>query len=67
MKKILVAEDEPTLREGIATAFRERGWEVHEAHNGADGIRQLEEQVFDVVVTDYMMPEANGIDVLKRC
>ena len=67
MKKILVAEDEPTLREGIATAFRERGWEVHEAPNGADGIRQLEEQVFDVVVTDYMMPEANGIEVLKRC
>ena len=28
MKKILVAEDEPTLREGIATAFEDRGWLV---------------------------------------
>jgi DNA-binding NtrC family response regulator len=67
MKKILVAEDESTLREGIATAFRERGWDVHEAPHGASAIQLLEEQVFDAVVTDYMMPENNGIDVLKRC
>jgi len=66
MKKILVAEDESTLREGIATAFRERGWDVHEASDGAEALRRLEEQVYDVVVTDYMMPQRNGFDVLKH-
>jgi DNA-binding NtrC family response regulator len=66
MKKILVAEDEKTLREGIATAFRERGWEVVEATDGAEAISRLEESVFDVLVTDYQMPGKNGLDVLKR-
>jgi len=67
MKKILVAEDEQTLREGIATAFRERGWEVVEAADGQQAVDRLEEAVFDVLVTDYQMPERNGLDVLKRC
>ena len=66
MKKMLVAEDESTLREGIATAFRDRGWEVVQAANGAEAFARLEESVFDVVVTDYQMPEKNGLEVLKH-
>jgi len=67
MKKILVAEDEPTLREGIATAFRDRGWQVEEACDGSAAIARLEEEVYDVVVTDYKMPGTSGLDVVKRC
>jgi DNA-binding NtrC family response regulator len=67
MKKILVAEDEQTLREGIATAFRDRGWHVTEATDGAQAIEQLEQQVFDVLVTDDRMPEKTGVEVLKHC
>jgi DNA-binding NtrC family response regulator len=66
MKKMLVAEDERTLREGIATAFRDRGWEVVEAADGAEAFACLEQAVFDVLVTDYQMPEKNGLEVLKR-
>lgn len=66
MKKILVAEDEQTLREGIATAFRERGWEVTEAADGNEAVARLEDEVFDVLVTDYQMPEKSGLEVLKR-
>jgi DNA-binding NtrC family response regulator len=66
MKKMLVAEDESTLRQGIATAFRDRGWEVVEAADGAEAFARLEESVFDVLVTDYQMPEKNGLEVLKR-
>ena len=65
MKKILVVEDETTLREGIATAFRERNWQVSEAADGAQAISRLEGEVFDVVVTDYKMPEGSGMDVLR--
>jgi len=67
MKKVLVIEDESTLREGIVTAFRDRGWLVSEAGTGAEAISQLEGEVFDVMVTDYKMPEGNGMDVLRRC
>jgi DNA-binding NtrC family response regulator len=66
MKKILVAEDEQTLREGIATAFRDRGWEVTEAADGNEAVARIEEEVFDVLVTDYKMPEKSGLEVLKR-
>jgi DNA-binding NtrC family response regulator len=66
MKKILVVEDEQTLREGIAAAFNDRGWQVTEAADGAEAIAMLEGEVFDLVLTDYKMPERNGIDVLKR-
>jgi Nif-specific regulatory protein len=67
MRKILVAEDEQNLREGIATAFRDRGWLVTEACDGTQAIDRLEQEVFDVVVTDYKMPERSGLEVLKRC
>jgi DNA-binding NtrC family response regulator len=66
MKKILVAEDEPTLREGIVTAFRDRGWQVTEAADGAEAMERLENEVFDVLVTDYKMPHRTGLEVLKR-
>jgi DNA-binding NtrC family response regulator len=66
MKKILVVEDEPTLREGIATAFRDRGWEAVEAEDGNQAVEALEGQSFDLVVTDYKMPESTGLDVLRR-
>mgnify|MGYP001765409915 CR=1 FL=1 len=67
MKKILVAEDEPTLREGIATAFRDRDWQVCEASDAGEAITRLEEEVFDVLLTDYKMPDRSGLEVLKRC
>ena len=66
MKKILVVEDEPTLREGIVTAFNDRGWHVSAADDGSQALSQLESEIFDVVVTDYKMPCRDGIDVLKR-
>jgi DNA-binding NtrC family response regulator len=67
MKKILIVEDEPTLREGIVTAFSDCGWQVSSAGDGAEAISQLEGEVFDVVVTDYKMPESSGMEVLRRC
>ena len=67
MKKILVVEDEQTLREGIVIAFKDRGWQVDFAECVPAATKLLEEQIYDVVVTDYKMPEGNGMDVLKRC
>jgi DNA-binding NtrC family response regulator len=67
MKKILVVEDEPTLREGIVTAFRDRGWHVMAAADGRQGCSMLESEIFDVLITDYKMPECSGMEVLKRC
>ena len=66
MKKILIVEDEPTLREGIVAAFGDRGWHVIPASDVPEACRVLEGEVFDVVLTDYKMPEGTGMDVLRR-
>lgn len=66
MRKILVAEDERNLREGIAEAFRDAGHEVVEAAAGDEALSCVEEQVFDLVVTDYKMPGMDGLELLRR-
>jgi len=66
MKKILIVEDEPNLREGIVTAFQDRGWRVVAAADGEEAFKALEGEVFDIVVTDYKMPGASGLEVIKR-
>ncbi|MEN6632044.1 MAG: sigma-54 dependent transcriptional regulator [Candidatus Polarisedimenticolia bacterium] len=66
MRKLLVAEDERHLREGIAEAFRDAGHEVSEADDGAAALKAIEEQVFDLVITDYRMPGCDGLELLRR-
>jgi len=66
MKKILIVEDEANLREGIATAFQDRGWGVVTAADGDQAFKALEGEVFDIVVTDYKMPGAGGLEVVRR-
>jgi DNA-binding NtrC family response regulator len=63
---MLVVEDEKTLREGIATAFRESAWQVVESEDGEKAMDLLEREVFDVLVTDYRMPGKSGLEVLKH-
>ncbi len=66
MKKILIAEDERNLREGIARALRDAGWDVVEAENGNEAVKRLEEQVFDVVLADFKMPGRTGVEILHH-
>ncbi len=66
MRKILVAEDERNLREGIAEAFRDAGHEVVEAAAGDEALASVEAQVFDLVITDYKMPGLDGLELLRR-
>jgi len=67
MKKILIVEDEPNLREGIATAFGERGWRAVTADSAGRAIELLEGEVFDVVLTDFKMPGGDGLEIVRRC
>jgi two-component system, NtrC family, response regulator AtoC len=67
MKKILIVEDETNLREGIATAFNDRGWRAVGALRGAQALELLEGEVFDVVLTDFKMPDGNGLEIVRRC
>ena len=65
-RHILIAEDEPTTREGLARTLRAGGYEVDVVHDGAAALEALGQGSFDLVVTDLRMPGADGIAVLRR-
>ncbi len=66
MRKILVAEDERNLREGIAEAFREAGHDVAEAQDGEEALEAIQGQIFDLVITDYKMPGIDGLELIRQ-
>jgi two-component system response regulator AtoC len=65
IEKVLVADDEPLLRDFVAEILRRRGIEVTVVNDGAAAIVKLHEGPFDLVVTDLKMPHKDGMEVLK--
>ena len=63
---ILVADDEPGVRESLAEVLRDAGYVVQTAADGSIAQKALEERDFSLVVTDLRMPGADGLEVLKR-
>ena len=63
---ILLVDDDPSILQLISQAFRERGMEVTEANHGLEawGRLKAQPQAFDLVITDYQMPEMNGVELL---
>ncbi|RJO63604.1 MAG: sigma-54-dependent Fis family transcriptional regulator [Myxococcales bacterium] len=62
---ILVAEDDPDMRDLLAQALGEEGYAVATAKDGDEAIARLGQDEFDLVLTDLKMPGASGMDVLK--
>ncbi len=64
-RRILVVEDEKSMREVLKILLEEEGYDVLSASDGLEGIALLREQTFDLVITDIKMPRADGFDVLR--
>jgi CheY-like chemotaxis protein len=64
MPRILIADDNETLRELYALEFESAGYEVVTAANGFEALEQCREHRPDAVVLDIGMPEKNGLEVL---
>jgi two-component system phosphate regulon response regulator PhoB len=64
--QILVVEDEPAQREVIAYNLRKEGYTVRTAEDGEEAELELAEQVPDLVLLDWMMPGASGIELARR-
>jgi signal transduction histidine kinase/CheY-like chemotaxis protein len=58
--KILLVEDEDSVRLFSARALRDKGYEVVEAYNGLQGLDILKKEAFDLLITDVVMPEMGG-------
>lgn len=64
--KILLVEDEKDLRFSLVHNLGFEGYEVTEAGNGRIAIEFFEQQNFDLIILDIMMPEVDGLTVLKH-
>lgn len=64
--KILIVDDDKKLLSVLKTIFSEEGHEIITCSDGLYAIETCHKQVFDLIITDLMMPGANGIEVLKE-
>lgn len=65
-QRILIAEDEPLLRQLIVIELRDNGFDVIEAQNGEEALQLLETERPDLILLDLLMPKADGYTVLAR-
>jgi DNA-binding NtrC family response regulator len=65
--KILIVDDEKVALKNLEHIMKKEGYEVVGTQSGAHALKFLEEQPFDVVLTDLKMEKVDGLQVLKRC
>jgi DNA-binding NtrC family response regulator len=66
MAKILIIDDEAVIRRMLRTALEREGHEVLEAHHGEEGIRLQQTMPAELVITDMLMPEMDGVEVIME-
>jgi two-component system, NtrC family, response regulator PilR len=65
VEKILVVDDEQSLREVLSIMLKRAGYAVTSVMDGEEAIDLLQKEIFDLVITDLRMPKADGMEVLK--
>lgn len=63
--KILIADDSKLIRQIITKSFEKEGHTVFEAEDGQIAIKVALEELPDIILLDYMMPEMNGLEVCR--
>lgn len=65
MKKILLAEDDRNLAEGLKINLVAEGYEISHIDNGANVITEFERGIFDLILLDIMLPEVDGLTICR--
>jgi two-component system sensor histidine kinase/response regulator len=63
--RILVVDDELGIREGCKRVLGDQGFSVDAAENGAEGLRKVQTEGYDLVLLDARLPDINGVDLLQ--
>ncbi|MFH1139302.1 MAG: response regulator [Pseudomonadota bacterium] len=66
MPRILIIDDDESIRAVIRKMLERTGHEVHEAVDGREGLRIFKETTADLVITDILMPEKEGIQTIME-
>ena len=64
--RVLIVDDEWTIRDVLANILQGEGFEVEQAEDGEKAMEMLDASTYDLVITDLKMPNASGIDVLRH-
>lgn len=63
MKKILIVDDEPSVREILSRLLKAAQFEVVLAENGIEGLKKVKKYLPDLIISDVVMPELDGISL----
>ena len=66
MAKILLAEDDTSMREYLQRALQRVGYQVEAVGCGTEAVPLLEKEQFDLLLTDIVMPEMDGIELAQK-
>src|SRR5262249_23812337 len=66
MEKILVVDDERSMRELLELVLKREGYSIHTAENGMRALDLIKQNLYDLIISDVKMPDINGIDLLMR-
>jgi len=66
MARILLAEDDDSMRRFLAKALQNAGHDVAAFGNGDEAHKKLKDDIFDILLTDIVMPEMDGIELARR-
>lgn len=67
MIRILLAEDDTVMREYLTRALEKSGYAVSAVDRGTAALPLLETERFDLLLTDIVMPEMDGIELAQKC
>lgn len=65
MVNILLIDDEPDVRDSVAKVLGREGFSVVSVENARQGLEALEQQSFDVLITDIIMPGMDGVEAIR--
>src|SRR5882762_8610966 len=65
MRRVLIADDEESIRHVLTELLEERGYEVRAVTDGEEAKRELSARDYDALVTDVRMPKMNGLDLVR--
>jgi DNA-binding NtrC family response regulator len=65
--KLLIIDDEKVALRNLEHVMKKEGYEVVGTQSGQNALKLLEEQIFDVVITDLRMEKVDGMEILRRC
>lgn len=66
MKNILVIDDDEIIQNVLEKVLVKEGYKVEVAQNGKEGLSKLDLMRYDLVITDLMMPYANGFEIISK-